>query len=458
MSSVRGLLAGIVVVVALGASAPAQASTPMPWCGTDSAATDRLPDATPGFAVHVAYVHPPDSPDRFAEWAPRIVGDIAAIEAWWRREDPTRTPRFDQFPFPCTGLGALDITNVALPQGIGGIGAAFSSLRLLLASAIGFNQPEKVYLAYFDGPTGQVGNERICGQGAPPGSLDRPGVAVVYLDSCGGSSGDVLRPIVAVHELIHVLGAVDDRAPHACEDGHVCDVATDLLASTLRPDTLDSHVLDAGRDDYYGHSGVWTDVQDSLFLERLDSPDRAAPARPVPLLARGTPGGEVRLSWAAATDDVGPVSYRFYGNGQFVRSVSVTEVSFFVTPGETGVYSVRAQDGVGHLSQLSTVRFKAAFGIVDEAGALVRDTVAPPAIRRVTVRRRDKVVGLSWPAVRDPGGLRGYRVRIGARTLTVTKPAVTIARSRLRAPLTIAAVDRAGNVGPATRVPLSRLR
>ncbi len=454
----RGALAGLVALVALGVSAPAQASTPMPWCGTDSAATDRLPDATPGFAVHVAYVHPPGSPDRFAEFAPRIVGDVAAIDAWWRGQDPTRAPRFDLFPFPCSGLGALDITNVALPRGIAGLGGAFSAIRQLLASAIGFNQPEKVYLAYFDGPTGQSGNERVCGQGAPPGSLDQPGVAVVYLDSCTGNSGDVFRPIVAVHELIHVFGAVDDRAPHSCNDGHVCDVEADLLASSLRGGELESHVLDGGRDDYYAHGGTWLDVQDSLFLERLDSPDRTAPATPSPLVARGTPAGDVRLSWAASTDDVGPVSYRFYGNGNFVRSVSETEVSLLVPAGETAVYAVRAQDAVGHLSQPATVRFKAGFGIVDSAGVLVRDTVPPPALRQIAVRRRDKVVGLSWPAVTDPGGLRGYRIRIGTRTLTVTKPAVTITRSRLRAPVTVAAVDRAGNVGPVTTVPLSRLR
>lgn len=452
------MLAGVVVFVALGASAPAHASTPMPWCGTDSAATDRLPDSTLGFAVHVAYVHPPGSPDRFAEWAPRIVGDMAAIEAWWRREDPTRTPRFDLFPFPCGGLGALDITNAALPQGVAGIGSAFSAIRQLLFSVSGFNAPEKVYIAYYDGPTGQFGNERVCGQGAAPGALGLPGVAIVYLDSCSGSSGDVLRPVVAVHELIHVLDAVDDRAPNACNDGHVCDVANDLMTASLRGEHLESHVLDAGRDDYYAHSGTWLDVQDSLFLERLDSPDRAAPSTPARLIARGTPAGDVRLSWSASTDDVGPVTYRLYGDGTFVRSVSETEVSFAVPPGETTVYSVRSQDSVGHLSQPTAVRFKAAFGIVDEAGALIRDTVTPPAIRQIAVRRRDKVVGLSWPAVRDPGGLRGYRIRIGTRTLTVTKPAVTITRSRLQAPLTIAAVDRAGNVGPATSIPLSRLR
>jgi hypothetical protein len=217
-------------------------------------------------------------------------------------------------------------------------------------------------------------------------------------------------------------------------------------------------VLDGGRDDYYAHGGPWVDVQDSLFLERLDGPDRTPPETPAGLLARGTPAGDVRLSWGASADDVGAVTYRISRDGRFVRSQPETTLSFLVDTGETVVYSVRAQDGVGHLSQPATIRFKGGFGIVDEAGTLVRDTVAPPAVSRVTIRRRDKVVGLSWPAVRDPGGVRGYRIRIGTRTLTVTKPAVTITRSRLRAPVSIAAVDRAGNVGPVTAIPLRRLR
>jgi hypothetical protein len=59
--------------------------------------------------------------------------------------------------------------------------------------------------------------------------------------------------------------------------------------------------------------------------------------------------------------------------------------------------------------------------------------------------------------VRDAGGIRGYKVRIGSRTLIVRRPRLEIARSRLR-PVSLAAVDRAGNVGPAVVVPLSRLR
>jgi hypothetical protein len=40
----------------------------------------------------------------------------------------------------------------------------------------------------------------------------------------------------------------------------------------------------------------------------------------------------------------------------------------------------------------------------------------------------------------------------------VTKPAVALERTRLRAAVSIVVVDRAGNVSPATTVPLRRLR
>ena len=119
---------------------------------------------------------------------------------------------------------------------------------------------------------------------------------------------------------------------------------------------------------------------------------------------------------------------------------------------------MRAADPVGHLSQPLTVRFRLGLGVVDGRGRLVRDTVRPPAVGRVSVRRTAKTVVLSWPAVSDPGGLRGYRVRFGTRTLTVKRPTVTMPAQGLRTAVSLAAVDRAGNVGPATVVPLRRLR
>jgi hypothetical protein len=457
---VKRLLVGLAVVAALCSAPPAHASTPLPWCGIGSSAVDRLPDSTPGFATHVAYVRPPGAADRLADWAPRIVGDIAAIDAWWRSQDPTRAPRFDLFPFACASpFGQLDISNVTLPQPAGDIDSAFTTLRFLLAGTPGFIQPEKAYLVYYDGPVEQPPDSDVCGVGDTPfGGL--PGIAIVFLQACDAEAS-AFRPIVAVHELMHVFGAVAGEAPNSCADrsGHVCDVPDDLMGSRLTGKELEEHLLDAGRDDYYGHSGRWVDVQDSLFLERLDSPDRAPPSVPSELTATDAAApGLVRVSWRASSDDVSPVTYRVYQDGRFVASTTSTSALLGVAETDTSSYAVRASDPVGHLSQPLTIRFRLGLGVVDARGRLVRDTVRPPALGTVSVRRALRSVVLSWPAVRDPGGLSGYRVRLGARTLTVKRPTVTIPVAGLRTAVSLAAVDRGGNVGPATVVPLRRLR
>jgi hypothetical protein len=456
---VKRLLVGLAVVAALGSAAPAEASTPMPWCGIGSSDVDRLPDATLGFAVHVAYVRPPGATDRLAEWAPRIVGDIAAIDAWWRSQDPTRAPRFDLYPFACASpFGQLDISNVTLQQtATGEVSAAFTTIRLLLAQH-GFIQPEKTYLVYYDGPLEQQNPDfEVCGVGDTR-SAALPGIAVVFLQACEAEA-PTLRPIVAVHELVHTFGAVSGSAPHHCRNGHVCDVANDLLNASLSGEELEAHVLDGGHDDYYGHSGAWTDVQDSLFLERLDSPDSAAPSLPSSLTATdGAAPGIVRVSWRASTDDVGPIAYRVYQDDRFISTTTTTSAVLGIAESNTSSYTIRASDSVGHLSEPLTIRFRLGLGVVDARGKLVRDTVRPPAVRRVSVRRAARTVVLSWPAVRDPGGLRGYRVKIGSRILTVTKPTATLNRAAVRTAVSLAAVDRAGNIGPSTTVPLHRLR
>ncbi len=458
LSRVKLGLATLAAIVALVAALPAHASTPIPWCGTSSSGIDRLPDMTPAYAVHVAYVRTPGAPDRFAEFAPRIVGDTAAFDAWWRREDPTRTPRFDLFPAPgcASAFGALDISNVLLPNSIGGIGVAFQQLRQQLSAEAGFDEPEKAYLVYFDGSTGQSGEERVCGQGARA-SFGLPGMAVVYLDSCDADEGDSLRPVVAVHELVHVFGAVERSAPSSCQSGHVCDFELDLMTAILTGEELDEHVLDSARNDYYGHAGSWTDVQDSTFLERLDSPDRTPPTTPAGLRVGDDPSGFVRFSWGASTDDVGPVAYRIYADGDFVRQIATTSV-LLPESDTTALYSVRAADTVGRLSAPVSVRFRPDVGMVDERGRLIRDTVRPAAIARVTIKRMPKLAVLTWPAARDAGGLRSYRVRIGARTLSVRKPTITIARATVSGPVSIAAIDRAGNVGPSLVVARARVR
>jgi hypothetical protein len=215
--------------------------------------------------------------DRFAELASPIVTDVAVADAWWRREDPTRTLRFDLAGFAncATAIGRLDLARVPLQRG-----AEFYaplSGRLLRISNDLFNppfvfaNPHKKYLVYYDGPVEQP---NVCGiaSGRPDSG---PSFATVYLQACGADAvGEgALWADVAVHELLHALGVVPVGAPHRCADsGHVCDSASDLMFPSTTGQPLDAMGLDIGRDDYYGHSGSWFDLQDSAWLARLDLP------------------------------------------------------------------------------------------------------------------------------------------------------------------------------------------
>ena len=261
-----------------GASPAAPTRATERWCGAGASATDRVPDAVAGSQTHVIYAIPADAPDASAVRAPLIVTDLAIVDRWWRAQDVTRTPRFDLHAFPgCDSqLGLLDLSVVRLARA----GAAYAaspetSIAVLsadLAREPSFDRPHKKYLVYYDGPPV---DRSLCGIafGNAEGS-GRTGYAIVYLQSgCGRDvGGGGLAAATAVHELAHSLGAVPRSAPNTCQSspGHVCDTPTDLMYPFVN--RLSDAVLDAGRDDYYGHAGAWFDVQDSRWLSRLDAP------------------------------------------------------------------------------------------------------------------------------------------------------------------------------------------
>jgi Fe-S cluster biogenesis protein NfuA len=110
----------------------------------------------------------------------------------------------------------------------------------------------------------------VCGTGGGDFSSG-PGYAIVWLGGCPGVPADQ----VGTHELIHALGALPAGAPHACpgDAGHPCDAPfVDILSPYTDGRPLQQQVLDVNRDDYYGHSGTWNDLQDSVWLSHLDTP------------------------------------------------------------------------------------------------------------------------------------------------------------------------------------------
>jgi List-Bact-rpt repeat protein len=253
------------------------------WCGTGQpTAVDRLPNVELSSArqVHVSYVIPADAADQFATLAPKIATDAEAMDTWWRGQDATRTIRFDLFAFPecAPTFGKLDIGFIRLPRvsslyvGDAGVDRLLNDLGQLGALTNDKN------LVYWDGPN--VFENTVCGttfsppNGATTGGL--AGIAFVWLKSlCGGDVGAAgLNAAVAVHELIHGLGAVPRGAPNECpppNDGHVCDSAGDIMFPSVTASTrIANELLDVNHDDYYAHASTTRfDVQDSLWLSHL---------------------------------------------------------------------------------------------------------------------------------------------------------------------------------------------
>ena len=109
----RALFVTVLLTLAVPGFARAQVQ-PVTWCGgSDETPANRIPDleAAASQQIRFLYVLPTGEPDHFAQYASGIATDAAWIDQWWEREDPTRTPRFDRYPFPnCPSkYGALDI-------------------------------------------------------------------------------------------------------------------------------------------------------------------------------------------------------------------------------------------------------------------------------------------------------------------------------------------------------------
>jgi hypothetical protein len=248
---------------------------PVTWCGHDEVSADRAEQA-PWYRDEVRFVYavPSDGADHFFADASGIATDAAWIEAWWQQQDPTRAPRFALTTFPgcATQFGALDLGFIRLPHPASYYAAADVPARLLDADLAPLGLPEaQKTIVYYDGPST---NQDYCGVTTSETSSAGGAVGLVYVllqSGCSLVPGQTTAQ-VAAHELIHNLGAVSDLAPNECRDnrGHVCDSTSDIMYPFLGPGTtIDDVALDVGRDDYYGHSGSWWDVQDSSWLRHL---------------------------------------------------------------------------------------------------------------------------------------------------------------------------------------------
>jgi hypothetical protein len=263
-------------VVLAGAPVAAARPAPVTWCGSDEVESNRLPDleVSSPMQVRFVYVIPADGPDNFAAAASGMATDAAWISAWWQGQDPTRTPRFDRYPFPgCEpGFGQLDIGFVRLTRQTADIESSTRPSFTLDTALAGAFPPNQKTIVYYDGPIQQLDE---CGATDFLSEFagGNQGIAYVFLHSCSlGPPGSGETAEVAAHELAHSFGAVPGGAPHECPDNanHACDDTHDLMYPFITDgSSLDAEDLDVARDDYYGEGGPRWDVRDSLWLEHF---------------------------------------------------------------------------------------------------------------------------------------------------------------------------------------------
>ena len=265
-----GLCVGAATVAVLAAAGASDSSGGGMITGNQSAraaaARDRtvtdMPDETSGPQIHFLYVVPSDGADGGLDTNGVMEQSIARMQRWLVGQTGNQGLQIDTFN------GAPDITFVRLPHSDAQATSTNPWPIWVMGEdlvAAGFNDPAKVYAAFYDGHSSWA-----CGGATSPAL---PKLGAMYLQAqptndprpcrdAPGFGAGTDRPgyfeIGLLHEVLHTIGFTPHCAPHASADGygdHVDDSPTDLMygPDARSPAGWDwSHAaLDVNHDDYY---------------------------------------------------------------------------------------------------------------------------------------------------------------------------------------------------------------
>ena len=174
--------------------------------------------------------------------------------------------------------------------------------------------------------------------------------------------------------------------------------------------------------------------------------DTTAPTAPTGLAA-SLSNGQPRLTWSAASDNVGVAAYDVLRAGVVVASTTSRIYTDTTAPqGRSSTYTVRARDARGNTGPAST-----------PVTIAVPDRTAPTAVTGLAATRSRTSVRLTWGRASDNVAVTRYYVYRGTtrvQTLASTSTTATVngLSSGSRYTFRVAAVDAAGNVGPAVPV------
>src|SRR5262249_47629824 len=170
------------------------------------------------------------------------------------------------------------------------------------------------------------------------------------------------------------------------------------------------------------------------------------PSSPSSLTASASDATHVKLSWRAATDNVGVAGYQVYRGGSLVGTTSsASYTDGTVTGAATYGYYVKAFDAAGNVGYASST-----VSVTTPKG----DSPAPSAPSSVSASATDAMhVKLSWTASTDNVGVAGYQVYRGG-TLLATASTAGYTDGTVASGTTysyyVKAFDAAGNVSSAS--------
>jgi hypothetical protein len=246
-------------------------------------------DSSPAQKYHVLYVQGSDSTADPATVIPQIRNEVAALDGWFAL--PAQAGRhlnIDQVG------GVIEVSTIKYSQFTTGQlvnwDANFPSvpvLSQLYDDGFGNGQNRR-WLVYFDGDRQASFAGRASDAQYTCGIRYYQFTTVFMHNACGTVNGGTAAndvggytpgvtntAQVALHEMLHGLGAVPTCAPHydTTHNGHTADNSHDLMYWNAYDQPK---LLDPGRDDYYGHNNPGClDVEDSPFI---------APAAPQPVV------------------------------------------------------------------------------------------------------------------------------------------------------------------------------
>ncbi|TQL18736.1 fibronectin type III domain-containing protein [Streptomyces sp. SLBN-134] len=188
---------------------------------------------------------------------------------------------------------------------------------------------------------------------------------------------------------------------------HMVDV------TRLRPGT--SHVFTVRARDRDGRLGPRS-REVRATTPAAAAADDTAPTRPADLRGRAAGSRAAQLSWSAATDDRGVVSYDVYQGGTKIHSVGGNQTATVVTglrPGTRYAFTVRARDAADNLSPAgSAVRLTTAGGADGRA-------TSPTGFRAASEESEGAYyLVLEWVPPRVDGVVTEYEVRLDGRVAT----------------------------------------